>query len=515
MHVRSGTTALNVVTAALDADPRTQGSDVHFLKSESELITAIRTSARIPQGRTASARAGDEARIPQGQTARADSNRPADDSARIPQGRAARARANANRPTDDEARIPQGRDAEANANANRSTDDEARIPQGLDASTPPPVASAGTGHRPLVLWSFYSPDFAETAKELAAVREATGDAALHIAGGVHATAEPLATLRAGFDFVAIGEGEHTICEIVSALRESGDTARLKGRAGLAYLENGRLVSHGPGERHPLDAYPAFNARYKKWNALEITRGCVYACSFCQTPYMFKARFRHRSLENVRANIDQMALSGSRFVRFLTPTSLSYGSEGTEPNLEAVDALLRTVREGAGAETKIFFGTFPSEVRPEHVTRESLAVLKRWVDNDSLVIGGQSGSDRVLEETRRGHTVDDVIRAVELSVAAGFEPNVDFLLGLPGETEADRILSMKLADRLVGMGARIHSHAFMPLPGTPLRDATPVPIEPSTMLAMQRLESKGKAYGQWRKQVVTADQLVRARRTTAP
>ncbi|MBX3233033.1 MAG: TIGR04013 family B12-binding domain/radical SAM domain-containing protein [Labilithrix sp.] len=374
------------------------------------------------------------------------------------------------------------------------------------AATQAPGA-AGRAGRPLVLWSFYSPDFDEAAKELAAVRAATGDAALHVAGGVHATAEPLATLHAGWDLVAIGEGEHTIVTLVDALNRG---VELRGFTGTAYLDKGRLVSHGPGERHPLDAYPAFNARYKKWNALEITRGCVYACSFCQTPYMFKARFRHRSIENVRANIDQMALSGSRFVRFLTPTSLSYGSEGTEPNLAAVDALLRTVREGAGAEAKIFFGTFPSEIRPEHVTVESLAVLARWVDNKTLVIGGQSGSDRVLEATRRGHTVDDVIRAVELTVAAGFQPDVDFLLGLPGETEPDRVLSMKLADRLVGMGARIHSHAFMPLPGTPLRDAVPEPIEPSIEHAMQRLESKGKAYGQWRKQLITANHLVRAR-----
>ena len=231
--------------------------------------------------------------------------------------------------------------------------------------------------------------------------------------------------------------------------------------------------------------------------------------------MFKARFRHRSIANVRANIDAMALSGSRFMRFLTPTSLSYGSDGTEPNLDAVDELLATVREGTGAEAKIFFGTFPSEIRPEHITRESLDVLKRWVDNKTLVIGGQSGSDRILEETRRGHTVEQVIRAVELAVEAGFQPDVDFLLGLPGENDDDRALSMTLADRLVDMGARIHSHAFMPLPGTPLRDATPSSRSPKRqMLAMARLESKGKAYGQWRRQVVTADRLVRARRANA-
>lgn len=366
----------------------------------------------------------------------------------------------------------------------------------------------------LALWSFYSPDFAANARDLAAVKEATGDRALHIAGGVHATAEPLATLRdGGFDLVVLGEGEHTLVTIVHAIQEGRDPRVLPGTAHLDEA-SGRLVSHGPGERMPLDTYPSFNARYRKWNALEITRGCVYACSFCQTPYMFKARFRHRSVENVRDHIDRMRLSGSRFVRFLTPTSLSYGSEGTTPDLDAVDALLATVREGAGAEAKIFFGTFPSEIRPEHITPQALEVLARWCDNRTLVIGGQSGSDRILEETRRGHTVDDVVRAVELCVKAGFQPDVDFLLGLPGEDEQDRRLSMELAERLVAMGARIHSHAFMPLPGTPLRDAAPTPIEPATMLAMARLESRGKAYGQWRRQVVTAEDLVRARRARA-
>lgn len=359
----------------------------------------------------------------------------------------------------------------------------------------------------IALWSFYSPDFEASLEDVARVKEAIPDV-LHVAGGVHATAEPLATLRGGFDLVVIGEGEHTMVAIVKALLAGDDPRAL---AGTAHLANGRLVTHGPGERHPLDAYPAFNARYKKWNALEITRGCVYACSFCQTPYMFKARFRHRSLGDIRMHVDRMRESNSKFVRFLTPTSLSYGTDGNEPNLDAVEAMLATVREGAGKDAKIFFGTFPSEIRPEHITPAALGVLARWVDNRTLVIGGQSGSDRVLEATRRGHTVDDVIRAVELTVAAGFQPDVDFLLGLPGEEEHDRVLSMQLAEKLVKMGARIHSHAFMPLPGTPLRDATPATIEPETALAMARLESKGKAYGQWRKQLVTADALVRVRR----
>lgn len=363
----------------------------------------------------------------------------------------------------------------------------------------------------LALWSCYSPDFDATAADLAWVKGGTPrESVVHAIGGVHATAEPLACLRAGFDVVAIGEGEHTITALARAVSRGEPTRDLRGTAHLD--EAGRLVSHGPGQRpDPLDTFPSCNLLQRKWNALEVTRGCVYACTFCQTPFMFKARFRHRSVENVRAHVDAMRTHGSRFYRFLTPTCLSYGSSDTTPNLPEVERLLATVREGGGAEAKIYFGTFPSEVRPEHVTPKALDVLLRYIDNDSLVIGGQSGSDRVLEETRRGHTVADVVRAVELCVARGIRPDVDFLLGLPTETDDDRRASIALATRLVAMGARVHSHAFMPLPGTPLRDATPSEIDDTTSLAMARLESRGQAYGQWRKQLVTARELVRTRR----
>ena len=132
------------------------------------------------------------------------------------------------------------------------------------------------------------------------------------------------------------------------------------------------------------------------------------------------------------------------------------------------------------------------------------------DRYQLVIGGQSGSDRVLRATHRGHSVEDVRRAVRVSVEAGFLPDVDFLLGLPGETPGDRAASIAFAQELVGLGARIHSHAFMPLPGTPLAGAVPEPIEEPAREAMERLESQGAMHGQWRRQRLIAQELVALR-----
>jgi hypothetical protein len=75
--------------------------------------------------------------------------------------------------------------------------------------------------------------------------------------------------------------------------------------------------------------------------------------------------------------------------------------------------------------------------------------------------------------------------------------------------------MQLARRLTDAGARIHNHAFMPLPGTPLKDAQPSPIAPDIAAALTALEGRAATYGQWRAQTAAATELVQLRRTGRP
>ncbi len=355
-------------------------------------------------------------------------------------------------------------------------------------------------------WSFYSPSFGEVARRLSALRAELDDPrVLHLAGGVHASAEPEQTLRAGFDLVAVGEGERTIVALAQALL-AGEDPRVSGIWDLD--AEGALRRRGRGEVVDLNDWPPFAVRHDKLGPIELTRGCIYACSFCQTPFLNRARFRHRSLENVRGWVTHLRERGFRDYRFLSPTSLSYGSHSTEPDLDALEALLAMVREVIGPERRLFYGTFPSELRPEHVTPRALRLLKRYVDNDSLIIGAQSGSARVLEATHRGHGVEVIEQAVRCALEEGFRPDVDFLFGLPGETPADVADSLALAERLADLGARIHGHTFMPLPGTPLRDAAPGSLAEPTRRRLDRLAARGALYGQWRRQEQVAAQLAR-------
>jgi radical SAM superfamily enzyme YgiQ (UPF0313 family) len=120
-------------------------------------------------------------------------------------------------------------------------------------------------------------------------------------------------------------------------------------------------------------------------------------------------------------------------------------------------------------------------------------LKEFADNDEIVIGAQSGSQTMLNACRRSHTVEDVLNAVSLARKCGYKVIVDFIFGLPGESPADEQSSLSVMDRLVQMGARIHPHAFAPLPQTAFASEPPARLSPSVLRAIESLRAQKGIY----------------------
>lgn len=139
------------------------------------------------------------------------------------------------------------------------------------------------------------------------------------------------------------------------------------------------------------------------------------------------------------------------------------------------------------------------MRPEAVSRETLELITGYTATRQLVIGAQTGSGRMLEVLNRQHSVGDVYRAVELILKAGLEVSVDFIFGLPGETDEDRRLSIKMIEELTSAGAKVHSHTFIPLPGTPLASAETGTVDEELARYLSRLANKGLQFGQWKRQ----------------
>ena len=346
-------------------------------------------------------------------------------------------------------------------------------------------ASLSNGHKPVIALSFFTAQAPHIERLIKRLRASFGGRALIIAGGPHPSGAPEEVLAMGADHVVKGEGEKAIVDLSRAL--------LKERPALE-----RIITT-PGDLI-LDDYLPFSPKWHMFGSIEITRGCPFGCSYCQTAFLFGRRQRHRSLDKLLSIVSLMHSEKFTDIRFLSPDAFAYGSaDGRAVALDKIEALLKGARAIIGGKGNIFFGTFPSEVRPEHVTPETLELTRRYASNKRLVIGAQSGSPRMLKAIRRGHTVEDIYQAARLACAAGFDANMDFIFGLPGETENDVELTIKVMEDLVKLGVRIHAHSFMPLPQTPFAGRSPAPLRPSAERFLRALCSRGQAFGQWEHQ----------------
>lgn len=363
---------------------------------------------------------------------------------------------------------------------------------------------AGRYSRVVAGFSFMTPDLPRVAKDLAELRRAlprrSYPGLVLIAGGPHATASWRTTLALGFDYAVVGEGEAAFPELLRQVAGGGEPGSVRGVAGRDPA--GGLRCNGRARPVDLHRYPPFSARYGRLGPIEITRGCPHRCRFCATPFLAGRRPRHRRLADVLGYVTNSLAAGIDQIRFVAPDSLSYGSRDGAPRLDLLEELLRQASALAGRRN-LFLGSFPSEVRPESITPRAVELVARYCGNDNLVIGAQSGSQRLLDLAGRGHTVADVYRAVEITQAAGLRANVDIIFGLPGETDGDRELTLRLIDDLAARGARIHSHAFMPLPGSPWASMSPGRVDAATVSRLGALANAGLQYGSWQQQAERA------------
>ena len=354
-------------------------------------------------------------------------------------------------------------------------------------------------HQKVILGiSFFTPQLWEIKGLLKLLRAKYNDKVLFIAGGPHPTGDPKGTLKMGFDIVVVGEGEETLIEILINVRNNKDFDAIRG---IAYFNKDKMLITTKKRRWiDLDKYPPLPVKNVKFGAIEITRGCPYACYFCQTPYLLGTLPRHRSIKSICNAVRFMKTYDKTDIRFITPNAFSYGSpDGKTLNIALLENLLIEITKIIKPKGKIYLGSFPSEVRPEHVTKETLGLILKYAANDNIVMGAQSGSQKLLNSCNRGHSTKDVYNAVNLTLEAGLTPNVDFIFNLPGETEEDIDLTIDFMYKISDMGAKIHSHTFMPLPLTRFAYEDVKDVDEKIIKAISKLSSQGKAYGEWKKQ----------------
>ena len=219
--------------------------------------------------------------------------------------------------------------------------------------------------------------------------------------------------------------------------------------------------------------------------VSIMEGCSKYCSYCVVPYTRGVEVS-RPLDDVLAEVAGLAEQGVREVTLLGQNVNAYrGTLAGEADDGADFALLlELVAALPGIERIRYTTSHPSEFTQRLI--DVYARVPQLVDHVHLPV--QHGSDRILAAMKRGYTAMEfksIVRRLR-AVRPGMRIGSDFIVGFPGETEADFEKTMALIED-VGFDAS-YSFVFSPRPGTPaaaLADDTPQSVK---LARLQRLQA---------------------------
>ena len=225
--------------------------------------------------------------------------------------------------------------------------------------------------------------------------------------------------------------------------------------------------------------------------VSVMEGCSKFCSFCIVPYT-RGEEISRPLDDVLAEIAGLAAQGVQEVTLLGQNVNAYRGLMADEETADFAFLLDCVHELPGIGRIRYTTSHPREMTPRLI--EAYARLPKLVSHLHLPV--QSGSDRVLAAMKRGYTALEYKSIVRRLRAArpDISLSTDFIVGFPGETEADFEATMKLIDE-VGFDASF-SFLYSPRPGTPateLADDTPQDVKARRLKRLQkRIEEQAQA-----------------------
>jgi tRNA-2-methylthio-N6-dimethylallyladenosine synthase len=228
--------------------------------------------------------------------------------------------------------------------------------------------------------------------------------------------------------------------------------------------------------------------------VSIMEGCSKYCSYCVVPYT-RGEEVSRRFDDVLAEVAGLAAQGVKEITLLGQNVNAFRGEMADGEIADFALLIEYVAEVPGIERIRFVTSHPKEFTQRLI--DTYAKVPKLVDH--LYLPAQHGSDRILAAMKRGYTVleyKSVIRRLR-EVRPNISVSSDFIVGFPGETEADFNALMKLIND-IGYDTSF-SFVFSPRPGTPaanLPDDTPYEVKLKRLQHLQAtVEANARKIGQ--------------------
>jgi len=193
----------------------------------------------------------------------------------------------------------------------------------------------------------------------------------------------------------------------------------------------------------------------------VQEGCDKFCTFCVVPYTRGAEVS-RPVEKIAAEVERLAQGGVREITLIGQNVNAYHGLDRNGTPSGLGKLLRRLADVPGILRLRYTTSHPRDMDDDLIAahRELPALMP------CVHLPVQSGSDRILAAMNRRHTRDDYLDVIERLRAGRMDLafTSDFIVGFPGETEADFQDTLALIDDVGFAGA--YSFVYSPRPGTP-------------------------------------------------
>ncbi len=195
--------------------------------------------------------------------------------------------------------------------------------------------------------------------------------------------------------------------------------------------------------------------------LTVQEGCDKFCTFCVVPYTRGSEVS-RPVGQIVAEAEKLAEAGVREVTLLGQNVNAWHGEGPDGGEWGLGRLLFRLAEIPGIARLRYTTSHPRDMDDELIAaHRDLPALMPY-----LHLPVQSGSDRILKAMNRRHKAVDYMRLIERirAVRPDMAMSGDFIVGFPGETDADFETTMELVRNV--HYAQAFSFKYSPRPGTP-------------------------------------------------
>jgi tRNA-2-methylthio-N6-dimethylallyladenosine synthase len=226
--------------------------------------------------------------------------------------------------------------------------------------------------------------------------------------------------------------------------------------------------------------------------LTIQEGCDKFCTFCVVPYTRGAEVS-RPVAKIVAEAERLAGAGAREITLIGQNVNAYHGEGPDGRVWSLGRLLHRIANVPGIARLRYTTSHPRDMDDALIAaHRDLPALMPY-----LHLPVQAGSDRVLAAMNRKHGRDEYRRIVDRVRA--LRPDIalssDFILGFPGETDADFEDTLRLVAEV--RFASAFSFKYSPRPGTPgaeMPDQVPEPVKAERLARLQELlETQRQAF----------------------